>query len=172
MTDFLDNFSGSIADFLEQVSRCYGPLPAYRCLGESLSYNDVDRLSRQFAAYLQHSDLSPGDRVAIQLPNILQYPVVVFAVLRAGMVLVNVNPQYTARELKHQLEDSGAKALVVLENFADVSVVTAREVGLQYIYVARVADLHSPAKRLVINAAAKYLKRSVPDYNREGTISF
>ena len=114
----LEEFS-SLKDILEKSCERYKQLPAYTNMGVTLSYADVDRLSRQFGAYLQKvAGLEKGDRVAVMMPNLLQYPIAVFGALRAGMVVVNVNPLYTARELEHQLNDSGAKAIVVLENFA------------------------------------------------------
>jgi long-chain acyl-CoA synthetase len=108
----------SLTHLLEEAFRKYADRPAYACMGKSMSFAELDRLSARMAAWLQGRGLSKGARVAIMLPNVLQYPVAMAAVLRAGYTIVNVNPLYTARELQHQLTDSGAEALVVLENFA------------------------------------------------------
>lgn len=109
----------SLCDVLQQTCQRFGDLPAYSNMGSTLSYGRLERASRDFAAYLQKVlGLKKGDRVALMMPNLLQYPVALFGVLRAGLVVVNVNPQYTASELAHQLKDSGAVAIVVLENFA------------------------------------------------------
>ena len=114
----LNEFS-SLKDVLEHSCRRFGTLPAYSNMGSSISYAQLDQASRDFAAYLQQTiGLKRGARVAIMLPNLMQYPVALFGVLRAGLVVVNVNPQYTPSELEHQLKDSGAAAIVVLENFA------------------------------------------------------
>src|SRR5580765_5502636 len=108
----------SLVELLENSFRKYAPLPAFKFMGKDFTYTQVDALSRTFAAYLQTLGLGKGERVAVMLPNIPQYPVVVAAILRAGLVVVNVNPLYTPRELEHQLKDSGAKAIVIIENFA------------------------------------------------------
>ena len=111
--------SKTIPEVCEHAFHRFSEKPLFTCLGKTLSFAQVDRYSAQFASYLQHhTSLQPGDRVAVQLANILQYPVVMYGILRAGMVLVNTNPLYTARELKHQLQDSGAKMLVVMANLA------------------------------------------------------
>ena len=108
----------SLVQLLEQAFQRFGPRVAFSFMGQELSYAQLDAQSRALAAYLQSLGLVRGDRVAIMLPNVLQYPIAVAAVLRAGYVVVNVNPLYTARELQHQLQDSGAKAIVIIENFA------------------------------------------------------
>ena len=109
----------SLVDVFQRSCQRFGPRPAYSNLGKSISYRELDRLSRGFAAYLQQTlGLRPGDRVALMVPNLLQYPVALFGALRAGLVVVNVNPLYTVPELTHQLKDSGALAIVVLDNFA------------------------------------------------------
>jgi long-chain acyl-CoA synthetase len=108
----------SLTHLLEEAFQKYAARPAYACMGKSMSFAELDKLSSQMAAWLQSRGLQPGARVAIMLPNVLQYPVAMAAILRAGYTIVNVNPLYTARELLHQLNDSGAEAIVVLENFA------------------------------------------------------
>jgi len=142
-------------------------------MDRTLSYADLDRLSGQFAAYLQqHTGLKPGDRIAVQLPNILQYPVVIFGALRAGMIVVNTNPLYTPHEMKHQLNDSGAKALVVLANIAKNAAAIIRETSVEQVIVTELADLHSPLKRALINFVVKHLKKMVPPYEFPQQIEF
>lgn len=163
----------SILDVFTNACAKFGDRPAFTCLGQTLSIADIDRLSAQFASYLQnHAGLQPGDRIAVQLPNVLQYPVVVFGALRAGLVLVNTNPLYTRRELKHQLNDSGAKALVVLANIADTASAVVAETGVEKVIVTEIADLHSPLKRVLINSVAKYIKKMVPDFSFANQVDF
>src|SRR5690606_32878075 len=126
----------------------------------------------KFADYLQeHTQLQPGDRIAVQLPNILQYPVVVFGALRAGLIVVNTNPLYTAHELKHQLQDSGAKALVVLANIAENAASVIKETSVEQVIVTELADLHPPLKRMLLNFAVKYIKKMVPPFSFPNQIS-
>ncbi len=108
----------SLLELMEEGFRQHASEPAYSNMGKELTFGDIDRLSKAFAAYLQSIGLQPGDRVSIQMPNLLQYPVAMFGILRAGMVVVNTNPLYTPREMQHQFKDSGAKAIVILANFA------------------------------------------------------
>ena len=125
--------------------------PAVSCLGYTLNYSDLDRLSANFASYLQNElGMKAGDRIAIQMPNILQYPVVLFAAIRAGLVVVNTNPLYSERELEHQIKDSGAKVMVVLANIAEVAAAVAPMAGIETVIVTELADLHPPVKRLLI----------------------
>lgn len=161
----LDVFSGACAKF--------GDRPAFTCLGQTLTIGDIDKLSARFASYLQHhTELEPGDRIAVQLPNVLQYPVAVFGALRAGLVVVNTNPLYSRRELKHQLNDSGAKALVVLANIADTAAQVVAETGVKQVIVSEIADLHNPLKRVLINSVAKYIKKMVPDFSFANQVNF
>ena len=139
--------------------------PAYTCAGHTLSYADLDRYSLQFARYLQcYLGLLPGDRIALQLPNINQYPVVIYGALRAGLVIVNTNPLYTPRELEHQLCDSGAKVLVVLANVAHTAAQIIQQTGVQQVIVTEFADLMPWPKRPLINFAIKYVKKMVPSF--------
>ncbi|WP_323843894.1 AMP-binding protein [Microbulbifer magnicolonia] len=163
----------SILDVFTNACAKFGDRPAFTCLGQTLSIADIDRLSARFASYLQnHTGLQPGDRIAVQLPNVLQYPVVVFGALRAGLVVVNTNPLYTHRELKHQLNDSGAKALVVLANIADTASAVVPETGVEKVIVSEIADLHSPVKRMLINSVAKYIKKMVPEFSFANQVNF
>ena len=139
---------------------------AFRCLRHSLSFADLDRLSRHFAAYLQHcADLQPGDRIAIQMPNLLQYPVVLFGSLRAGMVVVNTNPLYTEHELLHQLQDASVKAVVVYAGVAAKLQNILPQTAITQVIVTEVADLHPWPKRVLLNGVVKYVKKMVPSYD-------
>jgi long-chain acyl-CoA synthetase len=153
--------------------KAYSNKPAFTCLGKTLTYGEIDRLSAQFASYLQnHTSLQEGDAVAVQLPNILQYPVVIYGILRAGMTLVNTNPLYTAREVKHQLNDSGAKALIVLANLAETAAEVVNDTSVEQVIVTEVGDLHGFPKGLIVNAVAKYVKKLVPEFSFKNQISF
>ncbi|HQQ63019.1 MAG TPA: AMP-binding protein [Pseudomonadales bacterium] len=158
--------SVTIPEILRQAVNAFSDKPAYTCLGKTISYADVDRLSTQFAAYLQHqTDLQPGDRIAIQLPNVLQYPVVVFGAMRAGLVVVNTNPLYTPHEMQHQFLDAGVKAVVILANVASKLETVLANTAIRHVIVTELADLHDWPQRVVINAAAKYLKKMVPPFH-------
>jgi long-chain acyl-CoA synthetase len=141
----------------------YAEKPAVSSLGHTLSYADLGRLAKQFASYLQHhTDLQPGDRIAIQLPNLIQYPVVMYGAMLAGLVIVNTNPLYQARELEHQLKDSGAKAIVVLANLATSLQQIIANTAVKQVIVTELADLHPWPRRSLINGVMKYIKRQVP----------
>lgn len=147
--------------------------PAVSCLGYTLNYSDLDRLSANFASYLQNElGMKAGDRIAIQMPNILQYPVVLFAAIRAGLVVVNTNPLYSERELEHQIKDSGAKVMVVLANIAEVAAAVAPMAGIETVIVTELADLHPPVKRLLINSVVKHVKKMVPKVSFPNSVSF
>jgi len=159
------NYNRTLADVFAQSCHEFAQSNAFTCMGHSMTYADLDRLSAQFAAYLQqHTSLKPGDRIAVQLPNVLQYPVVVFGALRAGMIVVNTNPLYTPHEVKHQLNDSGAKALVVLANIAKNAAAIIKETQVEQVIVTELADLHPPVKRLLLNFVVKHIKKMVPPY--------
>lgn len=163
----------SILDVFTSATAKYAERPAFTCLGHTLTVGDIDRLSARFASYLQNkTNLKPGDRIAVQLPNVLQYPVVVFGALRAGLTVVNTNPLYTERELKHQLNDSGAKALVVLANIANTASAIVPETSVEQVIVSEIADLHAPVKRLLINNVAKYIKKMVPEFSFANQVNF
>ena len=139
---------------------------AFTSFGLELSYTELDRLSDAFAVYLQQeTDLQQGDRIAIQLPNLNQYPVALFGALKAGLVVVNTNPLYTPRELENQFNDSGAKALVVYKGVAHNVDKIIANTGVKYIFTTQIADLHPPLKRVLINSVVKYVKRMEPAYN-------
>ncbi len=155
----------SIRDMIEFSFREFPDKPSYTNMGTTLSFRDLDKLSMQFACYLQDSlGLTRGERVAIMLPNILQYPVVLFGIFRAGLVAVNVNPLYTGRELKHQLEDSGAKAIVILENFAHILADVIGETNIEYVVTTGVGDLLKKPKGWIVNLVLRHVKKAVPAY--------
>jgi long-chain acyl-CoA synthetase len=165
----------SLKDVLRLSCDRFADLPAYSNMGASMTYAELDQHSRDFAAYLQGTlGLLKGDRVAIMMPNLLQYPVALFGVLRAGLVVVNVNPQYTVPELEHQLKDSGAAAIVVLENFAHtVQEVMDHNPGLRpTVITTEVGDLFPLIKEVVTNVVVKYVKKMVPHWEIEGAIEF
>jgi long-chain acyl-CoA synthetase len=162
----------SLAEILAQSCERFGALPAYRNMGVTMTYRELDELSRAFAAYLQTKlGLAKGERVAIMLPNLLQYPVALFGALRAGLTVVNVNPLYTARELEHQLKDSGAVAIVVLENFARTLQRVLSRTGVKTVVTTEIGDLFPPVKRFVVNAVVKYVKRMVPRWRIRGAVA-
>jgi len=162
----------SLVELFEQSCRRFRDRPAFTSMGATLSYAETDRLARAFAAYLQGLGLQAGERVAIMLPNLLQYPVALFGALRAGLVVVNVNPLYTARELQHQLADSGVVAIVVLENFAHTLDAVVDQTAVRHIVTTQIGDLFAPVKRCLVNFVVKHVKRMVPRWNLSGAVSF
>jgi long-chain acyl-CoA synthetase len=163
----------SLKDVIEEAFVAHRPLPSFTNMGATLTYAQLDELSRAFAAWLQHkSGLVKGDRVALMMPNILQYPIALFGVLRAGMVVVNTNPLYTPRELEHQLTDSGAKAIVVVENFAHVLEAVLARTDLKQVLVTGVGDLLSAPKGFIVNFALRHVRKQVPPWKMPGSLSF
>ena len=171
--DIDGNTYASLAQLLETCCNKFRELPAYVNMGATLSYDDVDRLSQDFASYLQNVlGLNKGDRVAVMMPNLLQYPIAVFGILRAGMVVVNVNPLYTPRELEHQLKDSAARAIVIVENVCTTLQEVIDKVPLEAVITTQVGDLLPFPKGLITNFAVKRMKKMVPAWNIPGTIPF
>lgn len=161
----------SLAEMFEQSCARFAGRPAFTNLGVSVNFAEIDRLSRDFAAYLQQGlGLKKGERLAIMLPNLLQYPVVLFGALRAGLVVVNVNPLYTARELAFQLADSGAVAAVVLENFAHTLQQALPQTALRHVVTTRIGDLFPLPKRCLVNFVVKHVKRLVPRWEIGGAV--
>lgn len=162
-----------LLELLEDAFKKYTDLPAFTCMGRTLTYGEIDELSRCFASYLHNEmGLQPGDRIALMMPNILQYPVAMYGALRAGLVVVNTNPLYTGRELKHQLIDSGAKAVVVLANVANTVTKVVEETDVQHVVVTQLADLHPTPKRQIINFVVNRVKKMVPSYSFKNEVSF
>ncbi|BAJ02442.1 long-chain-fatty-acid--CoA ligase FadD [Shewanella violacea] len=163
---------GSLVDMFETSVSKFADQPAFVNMGATLTYRKLEERSRAFAAYLQNElKLEKGDRVAIMMPNLLQYPIVLFGVLRAGMVVVNVNPLYTPRELKHQLNDSGAKAVVVVSNFAHTLEKVVEQTQVESVILTGLGDLLSAPKRTLVNFVVKYIKKMVPKYDLPHAIS-
>jgi len=163
----------SIVSVLDEACRDYRDRPAFANFGKQINYGDVDRLSAQFANYLLHElKLKKGDRVALMMPNVLQYPIAIFGVLRAGLTVVNTNPMYTARELRHQLTDSGASAIVVLENFASVVAEVLPDTSIKQVIVTGVGDMLGFPKGALINFVLRHVKKQVPEYSIPGAIRF
>ena len=163
----------SLTELFARSCARFSARPAFSNMGVTLSYDEIDRKSRAFAAYLQQTlGLQKGARVAIMLPNLLQYPVALFGALRAGLVVVNVNPLYTARELRHQLADSGAVAIVVLENFAHTLQEIIADTAVRHVVTTRIGDLFPPLKRCLVNFVVKHVKRMVPPWNLPGATGF
>ncbi|MFJ2333375.1 long-chain-fatty-acid--CoA ligase FadD1 [Pseudomonas helleri] len=163
----------NIQTVLRQSCQRFADKPAFSNLGKTITYGELYELSGAFAAWLQqHTDLQPGDRIAVQLPNLLQYPIAVFGAIRAGLIVVNTNPLYTAREMEHQFNDSGAKALVCLANMAHLAEKVVPQTSVKYVIVTEVADMLSPFKRVLINSVIKYVKKMVPAYHLPNAIKF
>jgi len=167
-----DKYSTVIDVFNDSCKR-FASLPAYSNLGVTITYQQLNDLSADFAAYLEHhTNLKKGDRIAVQMPNLIQFPIVVFGAMRAGLVVVNTNPMYTTREMEHQFNDSGAKALVALANFGDLVEKVVPKTGIETVIITQVADMHKPLKRAAMNFAIKKLKKMVPEFNIPGAIPF
>jgi long-chain acyl-CoA synthetase len=162
----------SIRDLFDECTANFGARPAYHCMGREITFAELERMSRAFGAWLQAQGLEKGDRVALMMPNVLQYPVALFGVLRAGLVVVNVNPLYTPRELEHQLNDSGAKAIVILENFAHTLEQVIARTPVKRVVVAALGDLLGGVKGALVNFAVRNLKKMVPAYDLDHALRF
>ena len=163
----------SINAMIEEAFERFRHRPAFANFGRVLSYDDIDRLSANFAAFLAHDlQLQRGDRVAIMMPNVLQYPIALFGVLRAGLIVVNTNPLYTARELKHQLDDSGAKAIVVVDNFAATVQEVLDGTEVEHVVTTGIGDLLGFPKGALINFVLKHVKKAVPPFSLPRAIRF
>lgn len=161
----------SVLAMLDEAVAKFPQQPAFTSLGHTLTLGELDRLSRHFAAFLQsRSELQPGDRIALQLPNLIQYPVALFGAMRAGLIVVNTNPLYRPEEIEHQLNDAGAKALVVLANVAASAEKVLGNTAVKLVIVTRLADLHPPLARSVIHFVARYIKRIVPNLALPGAV--
>lgn len=163
----------SLVEMFEHAANRYANRPAFVNMGEVMTFRQLEERSRAFAAWLQHGlGLQKGDRVALMMPNLLQYPVALFGILRAGLVVVNVNPLYTPRELEHQLNDSGASAIVIVSNFAHTLEKVVEKTGVRHVILTRMGDQLSTAKATLVNFVVKYVKRLVPKYHLPDAISF
>jgi long-chain acyl-CoA synthetase len=163
----------SVVEVIENSFKRYADRPAFTSIGYTLTYRQIDEYSAAFANYLQnHTTLKPGDSIAIQMPNILQYPIAMYGALRAGLRVVNTNPLYTEREMLHQFNDSGAKALLCMDVFAKSVQGVKDQTGIKHIIVTSLADMLPGFKRVLINAAAKHIKKMVPAYSLPEAVSF
>ena len=162
----------SLAHLLEESFRKYAPRNAYACMDKYLTYGDVDALSRQFAAWLQAKGLQKGARVAVMMPNVLQYPVAIAGILRAGCTVVNVNPLYTPRELEHQLNDSGAEVIIILENFATTLEQVVAKTKVKHVIVTSMGDLIGGLKGMLVNFVVRKIKKMVPAFSLPSAQSF
>lgn len=162
----------SIVDIFERSVSKYAEKTAYISMGHSITFGELDQLSKQFAAYLQNQGLEKGDAVAIMMPNLIQYPVALFGILRAGLVAVNVNPLYTARELKHQLNDANVKAIVIIENFAVTLSEVIAETPVKWTFLTQLGDMLPAPKKWVVNFTVKKVKKMVPKFNIPNTTPF
>ncbi|GAF56828.1 LOW QUALITY PROTEIN: long-chain-fatty-acid-CoA ligase [Psychrobacter sp. JCM 18901] len=162
----------SLLDVFERNFSRYGQKPAYICMGSSITFKQLDLYSRQIASYLQSIGLVAGDKVGVMMPNVLQYPVVALGIIRAGMVLVNVNPLYTSRELSHQLHDSGAKALFIVENFAKTYQEAEDKGQVEHVVVCTIGDMLGTIKGAVVNLVARHVKKMIPAYSIPNSVSF
>ena len=162
----------SVTHLMEESFRKYADRNAFVCMDKFLTYGELDHLSQKVGAWLQSKGLQPGARVAIMLPNVLQYPVIMAGILRAGYTVVNVNPLYTPRELQHQLTDSGAEAIFVLENFATTVQQVVAQTSVKHVVVATMGDMLGGLKGFIVNFVVRNVKKMVPAYSLPGSISF
>jgi long-chain acyl-CoA synthetase len=163
----------SVAEVFDQAVARYGDSPSFTNLGTTLSYADMDRLTDNLASYLQQlPNMRKGDRVAIMMPNVLQNPIAIFAALRGGFTVVNTNPLYTTRELKHQLSDSGAKTIIVMENFCHVLQAVIDETPVEHVVTTQLGDMLKFPKSLIVNLVVKYVKKMVPKFSLPRSVTF
>ncbi|MFU8831961.1 MAG: AMP-binding protein [Wenzhouxiangella sp.] len=167
MTEF-----NSVVDVIDKSCTEYADKVAFVNFGAELTYRQIDEYSRAFGARMRALGLKPGDRIAIMMPNILQYPIAVFGALRAGLVVVNTNPLYTARELKHQLKDSGARAIVIVENFANVLEAVVEDTQIEHIVLTSIGDMVGFPKGPIMNFVLRHVKKMVPKFKLPGAIPF
>jgi long-chain acyl-CoA synthetase len=165
------NQYASLVDLLEESFKKFADRKAFICMDKSISYRDLDEMSQALGAYLQSRGLQRGTRVALMMPNVLQYPVATAAELRAGYAVVNVNPLYTPRELEHQLKDCGAEAIIVLENFAATVQQVIAKTSVKHVIVGSMGDLLG-FKGMIVNLVVRRVKKMVPAYSLPGAVSF
>lgn len=167
-----DQFS-SLPELYDYACLAYAKKSAFSALGSTITYSELQEYSDAFSWYLQKkSSLKPGDRIAIQLPNVLQFPIAAIGALKAGLVLVNTNPLYTAREMKHQFKDSGVRAIVILANFCSKLEEILPDTGIELVITTELGDMLPPIRRIIVNATARYIKRMVPEYKITNTTAW
>ena len=163
----------SVIQIFEESVKDYADYPAFSNMGTQLTYAELDRKAQDFAAYLQKElGLQHGDRLAIMLPNLLQYPIAIFGAMKAGLTVINVNPLYTARELKHQLNDSNADAILIIANFAHTLEAVIADTPLKHVIVTQLGDALGGFKSHLVNFIVKYFKKMVPKFQLPGAITF
>jgi long-chain acyl-CoA synthetase len=162
----------SLVDFIIECLTTYADRPAFECMGVRLSYKQLDSYSDALAAYLHSRGLNPGDRIAIMMPNCLQYPIATFAALKAGLIIVNTNPLYTPREMEHQFTDSGVSAIIIIENFASNLETVLAKTNIKTIITTTIGEMLGVIKGSVVNFVVKYVKRMVPQFELPNTVSF
>nr|WP_314478616.1 long-chain-fatty-acid--CoA ligase FadD2 [uncultured Pseudomonas sp.] len=163
----------SVVEVFERSCKRFADRPAFSNLGVTLTYADLDRLSAAFASWLQQqTDLKPGERIAVQMPNVLQYPIAVFGAMRAGLIVVNTNPLYTEREMRHQFKDSGARALVYMNLFGKRVQTVVPDTGIEYLIEAKMGDMLPTLKGWLVNTVVDKVKKMVPGYSLPQAVSF
>jgi long-chain acyl-CoA synthetase len=162
----------SLLELMDEGFKKYAANAAYSCMGKEITFGQLDKYTRDFAAYLQSTGLQKGDRLVIQMPNCLQYPVAMFGALRAGLIIVNTNPLYTPREMEHQFRDSGAKAIVIIANFASNLEKVIDKTDIKHVFVTQLGDMLGFPKKQLVNFVVKTVKKMVPDYNLPQAMSF
>jgi long-chain acyl-CoA synthetase len=163
----------SVTDVFEQAIERFGDKPCFSNLGTTFTYDEMDRYTDQLASYLQSlPGMNKGDRVAVMMPNVLQNPISIFATLRAGFTVVNTNPLYTARELRHQLDDSGARVIIVMENFCHTLEEVIDDSPIEHVITTQIGDMLRFPKSLIVNLVVKYLKKMVPSYSLPEAVNF
>ncbi|MEQ9009414.1 MAG: AMP-binding protein, partial [Ekhidna sp.] len=167
-----DSYS-SLPEMVDERIKEYSDLVAFENMGKEMTFSELGQAIDQFASYLQnHTNLKQGDRVAIQMPNLLQYPVVLYGILKAGMVVVNTNPLYTPSEMLHQFNDSGARAIVIVENFASNLEEVLKETQIETVILTKIGDMIGGLKGGIVNFVVKNIKKMVPSYNLPEAVSF
>src|SRR5688572_3052180 len=158
--------------FLNEAMQKFASKPAFYCMGSTISYGEMDRASKQLGAYLQSRGLKPGDRVAIMMPNLLQYPIALFACIRAGLVVVNTNPLYTPHEMLYQFKDSGVKGIIIVENFASNLQEILPQTSIETIILTNIEEMLGSVKGSIVNFVVKHVKGLVPKFTLNNTVSF
>jgi long-chain acyl-CoA synthetase len=163
----------SLVEMIEESFQKFASKPAFANMGTQITFGELDRLSKNFASFLQNDlKLVKGDRIAIQMPNLLQYPIAMYGAFRAGLIVVNTNPLYTPREMEHQFKDSGAKAIVILANFASNLQKIIAKTDIKHVIVTEIGDMMGFPKKFIVNSVVKYVKKMVPAYELPGAIAF
>jgi len=162
----------TLVDLFEETFAKYGSKPAFSCMGKELTYKQVDKMSRQFGAYLQSRGLERGDKIAIMMPNLLQYPVVLFGAMRAGLVVVNTNPLYTPREMHHQFTDAGVKAIIIAENFAANLQKILDDTAIKVVITASIGEMLGFPKKQIVNFVVRNIRRMVPKFDLPNAVTF